>query len=67
MGTLRTKIDQDSDGCARVTLSGAMDEATDLDEAFATLDCDTVFDLSGVERINSIGVHRWVRAMERIN
>jgi hypothetical protein len=44
----------------RVTLGGVIDETADLARVFAGLDGPTTFDLGGVERINSMGLHRWI-------
>jgi hypothetical protein len=44
----------------RVRLSGAIDERADVDQLFAVLDHDTIFDMSSVVRMNSIGVQRWI-------
>jgi len=44
----------------RVTLGGVIDETVDLGRVFTGLDGPTTFDLGGVERINSMGLHRWI-------
>lgn len=44
-----------------VKLIGAIDETASL-EFFGELQGRVEFDLSGVERINSVGINRWIRA-----
>lgn len=45
---------------AKFFLKGAINENSELNEIFSKISGPTVFDLSGVEKINSIGIHRWV-------
>lgn len=63
MGTLRAEVERLADGSLRVALRGALDESTDMAAAFAGIDGDVVIDLIGIERVNSIGIHRWVPAI----
>lgn len=60
MSSLEAHVTSDPDGPSRVKLTGAIDENADLAGIFASLEGDTVFDMTGVERINSIGVLRWI-------
>lgn len=62
MCALRVNVSEVSRERRRVELSGAIDESADLGDVFRAIDGDALFDLSGIERINSIGVLRWVSA-----
>jgi hypothetical protein len=64
MGSLRSSITRDERGRTHLKLSGAIDESSDLPGMFKELGADVEIDLEGVERINSIGVHRWIPAFE---
>jgi len=66
MTTLSYTIDRGANGRHRVALAGAIDETSDIDALFAEIDHDAVIDLSAIERINSIGGHRWIRAIARL-
>lgn len=45
----------------RVVISGSIDENADLEAIFAKLEpLPTVVNLRDIERVNSIGVHRWI-------
>ena len=48
-----------------VTLSGAIDENAKLDALFSKLTGDTSFNMRNVERVNSMGVHRWIPLITR--
>jgi hypothetical protein len=50
-----------------VSLSGAIDENSNLESLFARLVGDTVFNLAAVERVNSMGVHRWIPLITRLS
>jgi hypothetical protein len=54
---------EDEVGRARVRLAGSIDEHAELDATFGTLERPAVLDLSKVERVNSLGLLRWVRAI----
>jgi hypothetical protein len=66
MSTLSSKIEQTDDGAVRVCLSGSIDESSDLDGAFAGVEGRCIVDLEGVERINSMGIHRWIPVIARL-
>jgi hypothetical protein len=51
----------------RVTLSGAIDESSKLEALFAQLTGDTVFNMRNVERVNSMGVHRWIPLISKFS
>lgn len=53
-------------GWLSVRLGGAIDEESDLAGLFDRLDADVVFDLAGVNRINSIGVLRWTPLIAKL-
>ena len=59
MGSLKAEISRDGDRF-QVKLSGAMDEESDLKSIFAELNGNTTFDLGGIERVNSMGIHLWI-------
>ncbi|MBA3452765.1 MAG: hypothetical protein H0T42_06730 [Deltaproteobacteria bacterium] len=65
--TLRAKVEQASSGGTRVTLSGAIDESSDLDGVFAKVTGDMVINMKDVERVNSMGVHMWIPVMARLS
>jgi hypothetical protein len=54
------QIEQGSDGWQRATLAGSIDENADLQGLFAKLTGDAVLNMQQVERVNSMGVHRWI-------
>lgn len=51
----------------QVTLSGALDENAKLEALFAQLSGDTVFNMRDVERVNSMGVHRWIPLITKLS
>jgi len=57
---LRAAFDVAPDGTQRLALAGSIDENADLDSIFSKLTGDTVLNLRGIDRVNSMGVHRWV-------
>jgi hypothetical protein len=59
MGRLQYDIKRDNNSL-KVTLTGVMDEEADLAKVFSSLDGATIFDLGGIDRINSMGIHRWI-------
>src|SRR5262245_43307807 len=67
MSTLRPSLKRNPDGSIHLSLEGAMDERSDFDGIFASLDADTTFNLRGVERVNSIGIHRWIPHVSRLS
>lgn len=48
-------------GEVRLFLRGVIDERADLEAVFRHLACPVSINLGGVERINSIGVNRWIQ------
>jgi len=66
MGTLSSKIEQADDGAVRVHLSGSIDESADLDAAFTGVEGRCIVSLEGIERINSMGIHRWIPVIARL-
>lgn len=63
---LRTRI-EDTPQTIVVTWMGAIDENADLEGVFAQLTRDSRFDMQAVERINSMGVHRWIPLVTRFS
>ncbi len=61
-GKLRSTVVTEESGKSRLLLSGAIDERSDLPAALHGVIGDVVINLEGIERINSIGVHRWIPA-----
>ena len=53
----------DGNGRLRIALAGVIDDTVDLEPVFANLPSSVELDLRGIERINSIGVRRWVALM----
>ena len=49
-----------ADGGTAIHLSGTIDERADLVSIFKSLSGPVTFNLSGVERINSIGILHWI-------
>lgn len=62
------RVTIEANGAAtQVTLSGAIDENAKLEALFAQLTGDTVFNMRNVERVNSMGVHRWIPLIARLS
>jgi anti-anti-sigma regulatory factor len=57
---------RDEEGQQVVFLSGPLNESAHLDELAARITHPTVFDLEGVDRINSCGVREWILFMEQV-
>jgi len=57
---LRVAFEAAPGGVQRVALAGSIDENADLAAVFAQLSGPTIMNLKAVERVNSMGVHRWV-------
>jgi hypothetical protein len=55
------------DGSVLLTLSGAIDDTADLEQVFKGLPKSVIIDLRSVERINSVGVMRWVAALSHLD
>jgi len=64
-GSLRAEYAQTPDGKLVVALTGSIDENADLQGVFARLDRDTILYMQNVDRVNSIGVHRWIPLVAR--
>src|SRR5438067_229922 len=62
MGSLRATVTRGAGGEEVLKLSGAIDESSDLNSILQPLGANVRLDLEGVERINSIGIHRWITA-----
>jgi hypothetical protein len=67
MSTLRSTLRRNPDGTFHVSLEGAMDERSDFQSIFDPLEGDTTFNMRGVERVNSIGIHRWIPLISRLS
>lgn len=65
MGLSRTVRRRD-DGSTEVALAGSIDEGADLDAVLGDLPGDMTLDMSGIERLNSIGIHRWIPRFEAL-
>jgi len=65
--TLNVKFDAVRDGQTLVELSGAIDENSDVQGMFERLPADAVLNMRAVERVNSMGVHRWVPLVTRFS
>ena len=59
-GSLRAEVEGIGDGWLKVLLAGSIDENADLDGLFGKLGADAVMNMRGVDRVNSMGVHRWI-------
>jgi hypothetical protein len=67
MGALKVSVDDADPQRLRVQLSGAIDEQTDIAAVLGALRAPVVvLNLRGIERINSVGVHRWIPAMRAL-
>ncbi|MCC6747540.1 MAG: anti-sigma factor antagonist [Deltaproteobacteria bacterium] len=55
------------DGSLHLALAGAIDETCDLEAALASIDRDVVIDVSAVDRMNSVGVHRWITTLDPLS
>ena len=60
MGSFQVRRDAGAEGTILVT--GTLDEHAHISAAFAAIDGPAVINIRGVERINSMGVHRWLVA-----
>jgi hypothetical protein len=47
-------------------LSGFIDDTADLEALLGDVDGEIALDLSAVQRINSIGAHRWITTLARL-
>lgn len=65
--SLRITTAQAPDGYQLVALAGAIDENADLEGMFAQLTGDTILNMRSVDRLNSMGVHRWVPFVSRFS
>jgi hypothetical protein len=62
---LALRIERQS-GCTIVSFTGELDQASLLDELGDELAGVVVFDMDGVGRISSAGVHRWVNFVREL-
>ena len=62
---MQVQLEPHDDGSVRILISGALDEVSDFEGLFSRIGsaAPVVLDLAGVERLNSIGVHRWIDAL----
>jgi len=69
MSSTKVRLEPQPEGRIRVYLAGAIDESSDFGQLFAQLGQSTrvVMDLSGVERVNSMGVNRWINAFTKLS
>jgi len=59
---LSGEISRGAGGSFEVTIRGALDETAPLEELFARVDGpDVRIHLGGVDRVNSLGIHGWIR------
>ena len=65
MSTVSATVGQQSDGSLLIALAGTIDEDADFTRVFPNYRGTVVLDLSGVRRLNSIGVHRWIKEFSR--
>ena len=65
--TISTIFSTRANGEQVVALTGAIDENTDLQALFAGFTGDIVLNLQNVERVNSMGVHRWIPIVTRFS
>jgi hypothetical protein len=57
---LQFERNSDGNGVVSIFLRGTIDETADLESVFRDLRGPVVFNLRGIERINSIGISRWI-------
>lgn len=69
MALMTTRLEPQDDGSTRIHLAGVIDEETDFAALWSRVDGAGAveLDLSGIERLNSIGVHRWIEAIGRFS
>jgi hypothetical protein len=64
---LQTTFETAPDGRTRVVLAGIIDESSALEDVFGRLTGDTIFNMKGVTRINSMGVHQWTTLVTQLS
>jgi eukaryotic-like serine/threonine-protein kinase len=64
---LRVTRAENESGLLRIALSGVIDDTTDLGPVFVDLPEQFVIDLRAIERINSVGVRKWVEFMAKLS
>jgi hypothetical protein len=64
MGSLRVAVERREPGLECVRLAGSISEGADLAGMFANIKSDVVINMREVERMNSMGVHRWIPLLE---
>jgi hypothetical protein len=63
MSVLQIAVEPQRDGITKLALSGIIAEDADLESIFAGLSGDIALNLRDIERINSMGVRRWIPAL----
>jgi hypothetical protein len=66
MSSISSKTEKTDGGVVRVYLSGSIDESADLDGALASAGRGAIINLEGIERINSMGIHRWIPVVAKL-
>jgi hypothetical protein len=61
MDPLRFRTERDEGGGTRIFIEGPIDERADLAAECPPLEEETILNLAGVTRMNSIGLTRWVK------
>ena len=64
MGAFQVRRDAGAEGTIRV--SGTLDEHAHVGPAFGAIDGPAVINIRGIDRINSMGVHRWLVAFAEL-
>lgn len=67
VGTLQVTIQARPDGKTYVAFTGAIDENSDFQQVFDRVSGDAVFNMRGVDRVNSMGVHGWVPHVKKFS
>lgn len=58
--SLRTVFEKLPDGTQLIFLGGSIDENADVQGVFARVTGSVIVNMQNVERVNSMGVHRWI-------
>jgi hypothetical protein len=64
--SLRIHVAGQADGTTRISLAGVLGEDAALHRLLTDLEGAVVLNLREVERLNSVGVHQWVRMMTQL-
>lgn len=65
MGSFQIRGESGAEGTT-LRLTGTLDEHANVGAAFGSLQGPVVINMRGVERINSMGVHRWLSAFNAL-